>query len=71
MKLEQQIAIGLTKQPKITVSDKWATTFRHWLISKGGRCEPTGDVIIKSKRVHFEKGDRRFAVNLSLQEVTL
>ena len=70
MKLELQIATAIAKQPQITISDKWATTFRHWLISKGGRCEPTGDVLIKSKRVHFEKTAKRYAVNVSLQEVT-
>ena len=65
----QQIATTLVDH-QVILSKDWAKTFRQWLISKGGRCTPQGDVITpKGKLVHFEPV-KKAAYCLSLQEVT-
>lgn len=69
MKLEQQIASHLATRKELTVSEIVSKTFRQWLISRGGRCLPTGDVTIKDKLVHFEP-IKKHAFRVSLQEVT-
>jgi hypothetical protein len=64
----QQIATTLVNH-QVILSQDWAKTFRQWLISKGGRCTPQGDVITpKGKLVHFELA-KRHSYQLSLQEV--
>jgi hypothetical protein len=69
MKLEQQIAKALVSHQELTVSEKVTKTFRQWLVSKGGRCTPKGDVITpKGTLVHFEPA-KKFAFRVSLQEV--
>lgn len=70
MKLEQQIAVALIERQEVTVSERVTKTFRQWLISKGGRCTITGDVITpKGKQVHFAPAKRPHAFRVSLMEV--
>lgn len=65
----QLIVNTIASNHEITLSTDWAKTFRQWLISKGGRCQPSGDVITpKGNQVHFEPV-RRNAFRVSLQEV--
>lgn len=65
----QLIVSTIASNHEITLSKDWAKTFRQWLISKGGRCQPDGDVITrKGGHVHFEPV-RKNAFRISLMEV--
>lgn len=68
MKLEQQIAIHLSAHKELTVSESVTKTFRQWIISKGGRCTPTGDVITpKGSTIHIVKASKPHAYRISLE----
>ena len=65
----QLIASVIAANNEITLSKDWGKQFRQWLISKGGRCQPTGDVVTpKGKIVHFEPV-RKNSLRVSLMEV--
>lgn len=71
MKLEQRIAMGLVEAKELTVSERATKAFRLWLVSKGGRCTPKGDVVtLKGGLVVFEKAAKPHAFRISLKEVT-
>lgn len=68
MKLEQQIALSLIEVKELTVSEKVVKTFRSWLISKGGRCEPSGDVVTpKGGIVRFAPASKPKAYRVRLE----
>jgi hypothetical protein len=65
----KQIVTAIATNNEVTLSNDWGKQFRQWLISKGGRCTPKGDVITpKGKLVHFEPAKKN-AFRVSLQEV--
>jgi hypothetical protein len=65
----QLIASVIATKHEITLSADWVKQFRQWLISKGGKCTPKGDVVTpKGNQVHFEPV-RRNTFRVSLMEV--
>ena len=68
MKLEQRIALSLAEAKELTVSERATKAFRAWLVEKGGRCTPKGDIVTpKGGTVHIVPASKPHAFRLSLE----